>query len=132
METVKLKGLESLGWRADHCKLHGVTSKRNSLQSGRTPSMMILTGSITFEIKKGCGVRFGWKAEQVAVKNESAGKFSFSVDMSGQTETQGLIFEDEAGARLPSEFHRAVIHRLARDTVTNWSNTVSHYLKSLR
>jgi len=132
METLKLKGLESLGWRADHCKVTSVSCRNKSLPTGEKQSAMLVEGTVVFELRKSCGVCFTWQAQQQIGMYGATGKFDYSVNMSKAGTTEGLVFEDEAGEPLPVNLYSQVVHRLARDTVTNWSNTVSHLLKSYR
>ncbi|MDT0178166.1 hypothetical protein Q9R34_19260 [Enterobacter sp. BRE11] len=131
MEILKLKGLELLGWRAERCQITSVKCSHGAALSGHQQSAMTVTGVITLELRKDCRVSFSWKAQQLVEQNGATGKFIYSVDMGEGATAEGLIFVDEAGDRLPLSNYCQVIHRLARYSVTNWSNTVSHYLKSL-
>jgi hypothetical protein len=132
MKALKTKGLNLLDWQAGYCKITSVKCNSYTLLTGQIQTALAVDGIITLELGKNCGVRFAWKAQELVEATGSSGKFEYSVDVNRGVTTQGLVFEDDAGESLSEAHYNHIIHRLGSDTVTLWSATVSHYLKSLR
>lgn len=132
METVKISDLSALEWRAANCQITSVSCKCSYLSAGTEISAMLVGGTVTLELRKNCGVRFAWRAEQLVEHFGSTPGFAYSVDAAKAGTSQQLIFVGDAGMHVPLSDYSAVIQQLGSDIVTLWSPTVSHYLRSLR
>lgn len=132
MQTVRMSSLAEQAWHADNCKITSVSCKRSNSRADADTSTMLVGGTVTLELRKNCGVRFAWRAEQQVTYFGSTPRFAYSVDTAKAGTSQGLVFVADDGEHVPSEHYNAVIQQLASDMVTFWSSTVSHHLKSLR
>lgn len=79
---------------------------------------MLVGGTVTLELRKNCGVRFAWRAEQLVEHFGFTPGFAYSVDAAKAGITHGLVFVADEGKHVPSENCNAVIQQLASDMVT--------------
>ena len=80
METVKISDLAALEWRAANCQITSVSCKRSYPSAGTEISAMLVGGTVPLELRKNCGARFAWRAEQRVEHFGSNPGYAYSVD----------------------------------------------------